>query len=63
MIKGIIFDIGGVLVDVKIKSFLEHFVKKSGLSKEQLYSMIVMGKEWELFEKGLDKRGATQEED
>ena len=53
MIKGIIFDIGGVLVDVKIKSFLEHFVKKSGLSKEQLYSMIVMGKEWELFEKGL----------
>lgn len=53
LIKGIIFDIGGVLVDVKIKSFLEHFVRETGMNKEQLYSMIVMGGEWELFEKGL----------
>jgi putative hydrolase of the HAD superfamily len=53
LIKGVIFDIGGVLVDVKIKSFLEHFVRKTGFSKEQLYSMIMMGGEWELFEKGL----------
>jgi putative hydrolase of the HAD superfamily len=53
LIRGIIFDIGGVIVDVKIKSFLEHFVKETGMNKEQLYSMIVMGGEWELFEKGL----------
>jgi epoxide hydrolase-like predicted phosphatase len=53
LIKGIIFDIGGVLVEVKIKSFLEHFVRQTGMNKEQLYSMIVMGGEWELFEKGL----------
>jgi putative hydrolase of the HAD superfamily len=51
--KGIIFDIGGVLVDVRIKSFLEHFVRQTGFSKDQLYSMIVMGGEWERFEKGL----------
>ena len=53
MIKGIIFDIGGVIVEVRIKSFLEHFVKITGFSKEQLYSMIMMGGEWDLFEKGL----------
>ncbi len=53
MIKGVIFDIGGVLVDVKIKSFLEHFVNSTGFSKEQLYSMLILGGEWELFEKGL----------
>lgn len=53
MIKGIIFDIGGVLVDVKIKSFFEHFVRQTGFSKEQLYSMIIMGGEWDRFEKGL----------
>lgn len=53
MIKGIIFDIGGVLVDVRIKSFFEHFVRQTGFSKEQLYSMIIMGGEWDRFEKGL----------
>lgn len=53
MIKGIIFDIGGVLVDVKIKSFLQQFVKEAGLSKESLYSMIILGEEWEKFEKGM----------
>ncbi len=53
MIRGIIFDIGGVLVDVKIKSFLKQFVRESGMTKEQLYSMIIMGGEWESFEKGL----------
>jgi epoxide hydrolase-like predicted phosphatase len=53
VIKGIIFDIGGVLVDVKIKSFFEHFVRQTGFSKEQLYSMIIMGGEWDRFEKGL----------
>jgi putative hydrolase of the HAD superfamily len=53
LIKGIIFDIGGVIVEVRIKSFLEHFVKQSGYSKEQLYNMIVMGGEWDKFEKGL----------
>jgi epoxide hydrolase-like predicted phosphatase len=53
VIKGIIFDIGGVLVDVKIKAFLANFVREAGLSKEQLYTMIIMGSEWEKFEKGL----------
>jgi epoxide hydrolase-like predicted phosphatase len=53
VIKGIIFDIGGVLVEVRIKSFFEHFVKQTGFSKEQLYSMIIMGGEWDRFEKGL----------
>ncbi len=53
VIKGIIFDIGGVLVDVKIKSFLKKFVSETKLSKEQLYSMIILGGEWERFEKGL----------
>jgi epoxide hydrolase-like predicted phosphatase len=53
VIKGIIFDIGGVLVDVRIKSFFEHFVSQTGFSKEQLYSMIIMGGEWDRFEKGL----------
>ncbi len=53
MIKGVIFDIGGVIIDVRIKSFLEHFVRQTGLTKEQLYSMIVLGGEWEKFEKGL----------
>jgi epoxide hydrolase-like predicted phosphatase len=53
VIKGIIFDIGGVLVNVKIKSFLKDFVRQTGMTKEQLYQMIVMGREWELFEKGL----------
>lgn len=53
MIRGIIFDIGGVLVDVKVKSFLKQFVKEAGLSKDQLYQMILLGEEWEKFEKGL----------
>ena len=53
MIKGIIFDIGGVLVEVKIKSFLEHFVRVTGFTKEQLYAMIMLGGEWDLFEKGM----------
>jgi epoxide hydrolase-like predicted phosphatase len=53
VIKGIIFDIGGVLVDVRIKSFFEHFVSQTGFSKEQLYSIIIMGGEWDRFEKGL----------
>ena len=53
MIRGIIFDIGGVIVDGRIKSFLEHFVKTTGFSKEQLYSIIMMGGEWDLMEKGL----------
>jgi epoxide hydrolase-like predicted phosphatase len=53
VIKGIIFDIGGVLVEVRIRSFLNKFVEESGLSKDQLYYMIVMGGEWEKFEKGL----------
>ncbi len=53
MIKGIIFDIGGILVNVRIKSFFEHFVKQTGFSKEQLYAMIIMGGEWDQFEKGL----------
>lgn len=53
MIKGIIFDIGGVIVEVKIKSYLQQFVKETGLTKEELYSIIVLGDEWENFEKGL----------
>jgi epoxide hydrolase-like predicted phosphatase len=61
LIKGIIFDIGGVIVEVRIKSFLEHFVKKTGFSKEQLYSMIMLGGEWEKFEKGLMKEEELKE--
>ena len=53
MIKGIIFDIGGVLVDVRIRTFLNQFVREADLSKDQLYQMIVLGEEWEKLEKGL----------
>ncbi len=53
LIKGIIFDIGGVVVDCRFKSFLERFEKISGMSKEELYSKIVDNRYWEMFEKGL----------
>jgi epoxide hydrolase-like predicted phosphatase len=61
VIKGIIFDIGGVLVEVKIKSFLEHFVRVTGFTKEQLYAMIMLGGEWDLFEKGMMTEGELKE--
>lgn len=53
MIRGIIFDMGGVIFDVRIKAFLERFEFLTRLSKEEMYEKIINNRDWELFDKGL----------
>jgi epoxide hydrolase-like predicted phosphatase len=52
MIKAIIFDIGGVVINDDFLSYAERFEEKAGMSKEQIYRAILGSPEWRLYFKG-----------
>jgi FMN phosphatase YigB (HAD superfamily) len=51
-IKNLIFDLGGVILDLSVKDTLESFAKLSGLSLEKVKELFVSSREFELYEKG-----------
>jgi glucose-1-phosphatase len=51
-IKNLIFDLGGVILDLSVKDTLESFAKLSGLSIEKVKELFVSSPEFELYEKG-----------
>ncbi|MCX6814330.1 MAG: HAD family phosphatase [Candidatus Aenigmarchaeota archaeon] len=52
MIKAIIFDIGGVVINDDFLSYAERFTKKTGMTKEQIYRSVIGSSEWRLYFKG-----------
>jgi epoxide hydrolase-like predicted phosphatase len=52
MIKAIIFDIGGVVINDDFLSYAGRFEEKAGMSKEQIYRAILGSPEWRLYFKG-----------
>jgi putative hydrolase of the HAD superfamily len=52
VIKAIIFDIGGVVINDDFLSYAERFEEKAGMSKEQIYRSVIGSPEWRLYFKG-----------
>jgi len=52
MIKAIIFDIGGVVINDDFLSYAKRFEKKAGMSKERIYRSVIGSPEWRLYFKG-----------
>jgi len=52
MIKAIIFDIGGVVINDDFLSYAERFAQKAGMTKEQIYRSVIGSPEWRLYFKG-----------
>jgi len=52
VVKAIIFDIGGVVINDDFLSYAKKFEKKAGMSKEQIYRAILGSPEWRLYFKG-----------
>ena len=52
MIKAIIFDIGGVVINDDFLSYAERFAQKAGMTKEQIYHSVIGSPEWRLYFKG-----------
>ncbi|MEM5812136.1 MAG: HAD family phosphatase [Candidatus Aenigmatarchaeota archaeon] len=52
MIRAVIFDIGGVVINDDFLSYAGRFVKKTGMSKEQIYLSVIGSPEWKLYFKG-----------
>jgi len=52
MIKAIIFDIGGVVINDDFLSYARRFEKKAGMSKERIYRSVIGSPEWRLYFKG-----------
>jgi putative hydrolase of the HAD superfamily len=51
-IKNLIFDLGGVILDLSVKDTLESFSTLSGLSLQKAKELFVSSPEFELYEKG-----------
>ena len=51
-IKNLIFDLGGVILDLSVKDTLESFAKVSGLPLDKVKTLFVSSPEFEHFEKG-----------
>jgi putative hydrolase of the HAD superfamily len=52
MIKAVIFDIGGVVINDDFLSYAERFAQKAGMTKEQIYRSVIGSPEWRLYFKG-----------
>ena len=51
-IKNLIFDLGGVILDLSVDDTLHSFSKLSGIDKEKVRQLFVSSPEFELYEKG-----------
>jgi 2-haloacid dehalogenase len=52
MIKAVIFDIGGVVINDDFLSYAKRFEKRAGMSKERIYRSVIGSPEWRLYFKG-----------
>jgi len=52
-IKNLIFDLGGVILDLSVEHTLQSFSDLSGLSKQRVKELFVTSSAFEAFEKGL----------
>jgi putative hydrolase of the HAD superfamily len=52
LIKAIIFDIGGVVINDDFISYAKRFTKKSGLMEKEIYKAVLGSPEWRLCFKG-----------
>jgi putative hydrolase of the HAD superfamily len=60
-IKNLIFDLGGVILDLSVKDTLESFAKLSGLPLEKVKELFVSSPEFERYEKGAIGDSAFRE--
>lgn len=52
MIKAIIFDIGGVVINDDFLAYAKNLEKKAGMSKERIFRSVIGSPEWRLYFKG-----------
>lgn len=52
MIKAVIFDIGGVVINDDFLAYAKRFEKRAGMSKERIYRSVIGSPEWRLYFKG-----------
>lgn len=52
MVKNLVFDLGGVILDLAVNDTLQAFAKLSGLPQKRVQELFVVSKEFEYYEKG-----------